>query len=116
VIGHPTPAEQLDRAGLELVAKQILVAAPVFVGQEDVLAIVAAVGDVMRYADRHQPRLAGHQSGGNSTKFRPEDARNRALSPFLFSLFFFLLARIVPPRCTAIRAAALCAGPGSLRN
>jgi hypothetical protein len=29
VVGHPTPAQQLDRAGIELVAKQILVAAPV---------------------------------------------------------------------------------------
>jgi hypothetical protein len=63
VIGHPTPAQQLNRARLELVAKQILVAAPVLVGQEDVLAIVAAVGDGMRHVDRHHPRLAGHQTG-----------------------------------------------------
>jgi hypothetical protein len=37
----------------------MLVAAPVFVGQEDVLAIVAAVGDVMRCADPPPPALGG---------------------------------------------------------
>jgi hypothetical protein len=41
-------------------SQEVLVAAPVFVGQKDVLAIVAA-GDGMRYADRHHPRWAGHQ-------------------------------------------------------
>ena len=52
VVGHPAPAEQIGLAGAEMETQEMLVAAPVFVGQEDVLAIVAAVGDVMRCADR----------------------------------------------------------------
>jgi hypothetical protein len=47
------------------------------------LAIVAAVGDGMRYADRHHPRLAGHQTNVNFTEFWPVAvvrALNRALS------------------------------------
>jgi hypothetical protein len=32
----------------------------VLVGQEDLLAVVAALGDVMRRADRHHPRCACH--------------------------------------------------------
>ena len=55
VVAHPTPAEQIDAAGREVKREQLLVAAPVFVGQEDVLAVVAAMGDGMRYADRHHP-------------------------------------------------------------
>ncbi len=41
--------------------KQLLIVAPVFVGQEDILAIVAAMGDVMRYIYRHHPRLTGRR-------------------------------------------------------
>ncbi len=33
------------------------------VGAEDCLAVVAALGDVMRYADRHHPRMEGHGLG-----------------------------------------------------
>ena len=62
VTGHPTPNQQVDPARAELVAKRLLVAAPVFVGQEDVLAIVAAMRDPVRYIHRHQPRLPGHQA------------------------------------------------------
>ena len=58
----PVSLQQVDLAGGELISQQSLVAAPVFVGQEDVLAVVAAVGDVMRYVHRHHPRLAGHPS------------------------------------------------------
>ena len=36
---------------------------PIGVGAENRLAIVAALGDVMRYADRHPPRLARHGLG-----------------------------------------------------
>ena len=61
VVGHPAPAQQIGLAWAEMESQQMLVAAPVFVGQEDVLAIVAAVGDVMRCADRHHPRWAGHR-------------------------------------------------------
>ena len=64
VVRHPAPAEQLGLARLEMERKQLLVAAPVFVGQEDVLAVVAAVGDVMRHARRDHPRLAGHRIVG----------------------------------------------------
>jgi hypothetical protein len=48
VIGHPAPAEQVGLARTEVESQQLLVAAAVFVAQEDVLAIVAAVGDGMR--------------------------------------------------------------------
>ena len=60
VVGHPAPAEQFGLARREMESEQVLVAAPVFVGQEDVVAIVAAMGDVMRYVHRHHPRDAGH--------------------------------------------------------
>jgi hypothetical protein len=60
VIRHPAPAEQIGLARTQMQSQEVLVAAPVFVGQEDILAIVAAVGDVMRHAGRHHPRWAGH--------------------------------------------------------
>jgi hypothetical protein len=44
-----------------LEAKTVEVEPPVFVEQEDLLAVVAALGDVMRDAVRHHPRLAGHE-------------------------------------------------------
>ena len=42
-------------------SQEVLGAAPVFAGQKDVLAMVAAVGDGMRYAGRQHPRWAGHR-------------------------------------------------------
>ena len=33
--------------------------------KENVLAVVASLGDVMWCADRHHPRLAGHGWGGS---------------------------------------------------
>jgi hypothetical protein len=62
VVRHPAPAEQLGLAGSEMESQELLVAAPVFVRQEDVLAVIAALGDVMRYANRHHSRWAGHQA------------------------------------------------------
>jgi len=60
VIGHPAPAQQRSSAGFELLEQDILVAAPVFVVQEDLLAVIAALSDVMRHAHRHHSRLARH--------------------------------------------------------
>ena len=60
MVGHPTPAQQLGPTGGEVKQQELLVAAPVFVSQEDLLAVIAAMGDVMRHTRRHHPRLAGH--------------------------------------------------------
>jgi hypothetical protein len=60
VVGHPAPAQQIGLAWAEMESQQMLVAAPVLFGQEDVLAIVAAVGDVMRCTDRDR---AGRAAG-----------------------------------------------------
>jgi hypothetical protein len=43
-----------------LFGEKLEVGEAVFVDQEDILAVVASLGDVMRCADRHHPRLAGH--------------------------------------------------------
>jgi len=81
VIVHPAPTEEVDGTGGELGSQEVLVAAPVFVGQEDLLAIIAAMGDVMRDVDRDHPRLAGHEFGGMVS--RPTIRRDKwALSPF----------------------------------
>jgi len=45
---------------ITLASEEIEVEEPIGVGSEYGLAVVAALGDVMRYVDRHDPRLAGH--------------------------------------------------------
>lgn len=55
-------------------SEQVLVAAPIFVGQEDILAVVAAVGDLMRYVDRRHP-------GPILSEVRRERARMGDASP-----------------------------------
>ena len=63
VIGHPAPAQQRDPAGLESLEQKSLVAEPVFVGQEDVPAVIAALSDVMRCLRlRRHSRLARHRN------------------------------------------------------
>jgi hypothetical protein len=61
VVAHEAIAEQPHAMTASVEAKTVEVEPPVFVEQEDLLAVVAAFGDVMRDAVRHHPRLAGHE-------------------------------------------------------
>lgn len=47
VVRYPAPAQHLGPARSKMEQQKLLVAAPVFACQEDLLAIVAAMGDVM---------------------------------------------------------------------
>lgn len=60
VVGHQAPAEHVESVLAALEAKRVEVEEPIGVGEENGLAVVAALGDVVRYADRHHPRLPGH--------------------------------------------------------
>jgi len=53
---------------VRLVAEEIEVEEPIGVGMEYGLAVVAALGDVVRYVDRHDPRLAGHFLDGTGVR------------------------------------------------
>jgi hypothetical protein len=61
VVGHQAIAQQAHAVTASLEAEAVKIKPPVFVEQEDFLAVVAALGDVMRNALRHHPRLAGHE-------------------------------------------------------
>ncbi len=60
VIRHEAVAKAVDAVLAGLAAQRVGVENPIRVGAEDGLAVVAALGDVMRYTDRHHPRLARH--------------------------------------------------------
>ena len=47
VIGHQTPSENADITAVGMFAKYLKIADTILVGEEDVLPIVAALGDVM---------------------------------------------------------------------
>ena len=60
VVRHQAPAEDGEAVLIALAAQEVEVEMPIGVGSEYGLAVVAALGDVMRYVDRHDPRSAGH--------------------------------------------------------
>jgi hypothetical protein len=60
MIRHQTVAKQLQIAGTAFLSKKGKVTQMVFLGEEDSLVIVPALGDLMRYADGHHPRFPGH--------------------------------------------------------
>ena len=59
VIRHQAVAKQRDAVALRAFAESFEIETPVVVEQEDVLAIVAPLRDVMRHTRRHHP---GHPS------------------------------------------------------
>ena len=61
VVRHQAPAEDGEAVLIALAAQEVEVEKPIGVGSENGLAVVAALGDVVRYVDRHDPRLAGHK-------------------------------------------------------
>jgi len=60
VVRHQAPAEDGEAVLIALAAQEVEVEMPISVGSEYGLAVVAALGDGMRYVDRHDPRSAGH--------------------------------------------------------
>ena len=60
VVRHQAVAEDVEGVIACLAAERVEVEEPIGVGAEDGDAVVAALGDVMRCADRDNPRLAGH--------------------------------------------------------
>jgi hypothetical protein len=50
VIGHQAPSEDADITATGMFAKYLKIADTILVGKEDVLPIVAALGDVVRGA------------------------------------------------------------------
>ena len=60
VVRHQAVAEDVEGVIARLAAERLEVEEPIGVGAEDGDAVVAALGDVMRCADRDNPRLAGH--------------------------------------------------------
>jgi hypothetical protein len=75
--GHQAITQQAHPVTTSLKAKTVEVEPPAFVEQEDFLAVVAALGDVMRDAVRHHPCLAGHEVSDSS----PHKSRLSRLSP-----------------------------------
>jgi hypothetical protein len=61
MIAHQAVTQQPHAVMARLLAQMIEVKPAILVYQEDLLPVVAALGDVMRDAVRHQPRLAGHE-------------------------------------------------------
>jgi len=85
VVGHQTVAEQAELFAAAELAQAFEVEAAVVVEQEDVLAIVAALGDVMGAAWDDDARLARH---GRSVPRRGTDVnRNPRLSPVFLPVF-----------------------------
>ncbi len=60
VIRHQAVAKQRDAVALRAFAESFEIETPVVVEQEDVLAIVAPLRDVMRHTRRHHPGHTGH--------------------------------------------------------
>ena len=60
VVRHQAVAEDVEGVIARLAAERLEVEEPIGVGAKNGYAVVAALGDVMRYANRHHPRLAGH--------------------------------------------------------
>ncbi len=60
MVCHQTVSQDLEAALTAVLGKQSDVLVAVGVKQENVLAVIASLGDVMRCAHRHHPRLAGH--------------------------------------------------------
>jgi len=60
VVLHQAPAEDGEAVLIALAAQEVEVEMPIGVSSEYGLAVVAALGDVMRYVDRRDPRSAGH--------------------------------------------------------
>ncbi len=72
VIRHQTIAEQRDAVAPRTFAQSFEIEAPVVIEQEDILAVVAPLRDVMRHARRHHP---GHSVRGENCYFRTVRAR-----------------------------------------
>ncbi len=70
VIRHQTIAEQRDAVAPRTFARSFEIEAPVVVEQEDILAVVAPLGDVMRHARRHHPGHPSHSVRGENCYFR----------------------------------------------
>ena len=60
MIRHQTPAQHRHLAACALDSQRFEITPAVIVIQENVLAVIASLGDVMRRGDRHHPRLSGH--------------------------------------------------------
>ena len=60
LVRHQTPAEQSAIVALAFVAQGVKIAPAILVEQENILAVVASLGDVMRRAQRHHLRLSRH--------------------------------------------------------
>ena len=70
VIRHQAIAEQRDAAAPRAFAQSFKIEAPVIVEQEDILAVVAPLCDVMRHARRHHPGHPSHLIRGEHQYFR----------------------------------------------
>ena len=63
VVRHQAPPQHRDLVACALDAQRFEITPAVIVIQENVLAVIASLGDVMRCADRHHPRSSGHGKG-----------------------------------------------------
>ena len=61
MVRHQAVAQQYDAASMTFFGKKRQVFGTIMVEQENVLAVVASLGNVMRRTDRHHPSLAGHE-------------------------------------------------------
>jgi len=59
VIGHEAPGDDTDIVA-RVLAKDLDVTDSVLIGEEDILSIVAALGDMMRRSGEHEARSAWH--------------------------------------------------------
>jgi len=84
VIGHQTVAQQRQSAALRPAAEGLHVESTVVVEQENVLAVVAPLSNVMRYAHRHHARLSRHLPA--SILSRSGQKRNCPIRPVPFGL------------------------------
>jgi hypothetical protein len=61
MVGHQAVAQHRQTVQLTLLAESFEIESPVFVLQEDILAIIAPLGDVVRYADCNHAGHARHR-------------------------------------------------------
>jgi hypothetical protein len=61
MVGHEAPTEDSEVVLLGVLMEQVEVAGAVLVGEEDMLAVVAPLGDVMRHSGDDQSRAAWHE-------------------------------------------------------
>jgi hypothetical protein len=60
VIRHKTPTQNADVVAQGVFAKQFQVAEAILWREEDVLAVVSSLGNVMRYPSENESRSTGH--------------------------------------------------------